>query len=167
MNHTRDSNSSVVPKDTFFVDRKIEEDDKGEAVKERGETKEAEWELEHDLGGAFLSEHEFISFCVEAEGEVDEAIFFFGFADEPSAIFLNEFNSSEDFITLEAEASPGAFPLTATVNSDGRATKGKLTPDFHLERELCAEGLLVKINGAEVVGCPNGIFHFLNLHRDP
>jgi hypothetical protein len=26
---------------------------------------------------------------------------------------------------------------------------------------------LVKINGAEVVGCPNGIFHFLNLHRDP
>jgi hypothetical protein len=25
---------------------------------------------------------------------------------------------------------------------------------------------LVKTNGAEVVGCPNGIFHFLNLHRD-
>ena len=166
MNHARNSNSGVVPKDTFFVDRKIEEDDEGEAVKERGETKEAEWELEHDLGGAFLSEHKFISFCVEAEGEVDEAIFFFGFADEPSAIFLNEFNSSEDFIALEAEASPGAFPLTATMNSYGRATKGKLTPDFHFERELCAEGLLVKINRAEVVGCPNGIFHFLNLHRD-
>jgi hypothetical protein len=26
---------------------------------------------------------------------------------------------------------------------------------------------LVKINGAEVVGCPNGIFHFLNLHEHP
>jgi hypothetical protein len=26
---------------------------------------------------------------------------------------------------------------------------------------------LVKINGTEVVGCPNGIFHFLNLHRHP
>ena len=166
MNHARNSNSGVVPKDTFFVDRKIEEDDEGEAVKERGETKEAEWELEHDLGGAFLSEHEFISFCVEAEGEVDEAIFFFGFADEPSAIFLNEFNSSEDFIALEAEASPGAFPLTATMNAYGRATKGKLTPYFHFERELCAKGFLVKTNGAEVVGCPNGIFHFLNLHRD-
>ena len=166
MNHARDSNSSVVPEDTFFVDRKIEEDDEGEAVKERGETKEAEWELEHDLGGAFLSEHEFISFCVEAEGEVDEAIFFLRFADEPSAIFLNEFNSSEDLIALETEASPGAFPLTATMNSYGGAAKGKLAPDFHFERELCAEGLLVKINGAEVVGCPNGIFHFLNLHRD-
>jgi len=166
MNHARNSNSGVVPKDTFFVDRKIEEDDEGEAVKERGETKEAEWELEHDLGGAFLSEHKFISFCVEAEGEVDEAIFFFGFADEPSAIFLNEFNSSEDFIALEAEASPGAFPLTATMNAYGRATKGKLTPDFHFERELCAKGFLVKTNGAEVVGCPNGILHFLNLHRD-
>ena len=64
MNHARNSNSGVVPKDTVFVDRKIEEDDEGEAVKERGETKEAEWELEHDLGGAFLSEHKFISFCV-------------------------------------------------------------------------------------------------------
>ena len=82
MNHARNSNSGVVPKDTFFVDRKIEEDDEGEAVKERGETKEAEWELEHDLGGAFLSEHKFISFCVEAEGEVDEAIFFLGRSEE-------------------------------------------------------------------------------------
>ena len=167
MNHARDSNSGVVPKDTFFVDRKIEEDDEGESVKERGETKEAEWKLEHDLGGAFLSEHEFISFCVEAEGEVDEAIFFFGFANKPTAIFLNEFNSSEDLFTLETEASPGAFPLTATMNSYGGATKGKLAPDFHFERELCAEGFLVKINGAEVVGCPNGIFHFLNLHEYP
>lgn len=165
MNHAGDSDGSFVPKNTFFVDRKIEEDDEGEAIKERGEAKETEWKLEHDLGWAFLSEHEFISFCVEAEGEVDEAIFFIGFADEPPAIFPNEFNSSEDFIALEAEASPGAFSLTATMNSYGGATKGKLTPDFHFERELCAEGLLVKINRAEVVGCPNGIFHFLNLHK--
>ena len=89
------------------------------------------------------------------------------FADEPSAIFLNEFNSSEDLIALETEASPGAFPLTATMNSYGGAAKGKLAPDFHFERELCAEGFFVKINGTEVVGCPNGIFHFLNLHRHP
>jgi hypothetical protein len=27
--------------------------------------------------------------------------------------------------------------------------------------------LLVKFDGAEVVGCPNGIFHFLNLHKVP
>lgn len=94
MNHAWDSDGGFVPKDTFFVDRKIEEDNKREAIKKRGESKEPEWKLEHDLGRAFLGKHEFITFCVVAEGEVDEAILFLGFTDESTAIFLNEFNAS-------------------------------------------------------------------------
>lgn len=167
MNHAWDSDGSFVPEDTFFVDRKIEENDERETIKERREAKEAEWILEHDLGRAFLREHEFISLCVEAEGKVYEAIFFLGLADESSTIFFNEFNTSFDFIALEAKASPGAFPFTAAMNTDGGATKGNFAPNFHFKRELCSEGLLVKFDGAEVVGCPNGIFHFLNLHKVP
>ncbi len=116
------------------------------------------------LGRTFLGEHEFVAFGVEAEGEMNETVFFLGFADQAATVFLNEFDSDEDVVALEAEAGPCAFSFTTAMNSNRGATEGDLAPDFHFEGEFCAKGLLVEFNGTEVVGCPDGIFHFLNLH---
>ncbi len=113
-----------------------------------------------------MSEHEFVAFGVVTESEVDEAVFFFRFADEVAAVLFNEFNAFADIVALEAESGPGAFPFTSAVDSEGRTAKSELTPDLHLKGEIGAKGFLVELDGAEMVGGPEGILHFLDLHAE-
>jgi len=164
VDHAGDADGGVVSENAFFVDREVEEDDEGEAIEKGEGAEEAEGILEHSLRGALLGEHEFVAFGVIAKGEVDEAIFFFGFADEVAAVGFDEVDALADVIALEAEAGPGAFSFTAAVDAEGGSAEGEFTPDFHFEGEFCAEGFLVEFNGAEMVGSPEGVFHFLNLH---
>ncbi|MFT7302957.1 MAG: hypothetical protein ACI8UZ_001795 [Akkermansiaceae bacterium] len=119
MNHAGDTDGSFVAENAFFVDGEVEENDKGEAIEERKEPEEAQGILEHGSGGAFLGEHEFVAFGVEAEGEVDEAIFFLGLADEVAAILFDQVDAFLDVVTLETKAGPGAFSFAPTVDSDG------------------------------------------------
>lgn len=66
-----------------------------------------------------MSEHEFVAFGIEAEGEVDEAVLFLGFADETAAVFENDGNGFLEIVTLNAESGPGALALAAAVDADG------------------------------------------------
>ena len=87
MNSARNTDGGFVSEDHFFIQGEVEEDDEREAIEEREEAEEAERILEHGLGRAFLGEHEFVAFGVEAEGEVDESVLFFGFTHEAAAVF--------------------------------------------------------------------------------
>ena len=121
--------------------------------------------MKHDgLGRSLLGEHEFVAFGVKTEGEVNKTIFFLGFANESAAVFQNELDAFADVVALEAQAGPGAFAFAATVNSDGGAAEGDFAPHLHLEGQVRAKGLLIKADRTEVVGRPDGIFHFLDLH---
>lgn len=117
-----------------------------------------------DLGRSLLGEHEFVAFSVKTEGEMDETIFFLGFANESAAVFQNELDAFADVVALEAQAGPGAFAFAATVDSDGGAAKSDFAPHFHFEGEIRAKSLLVKADRSEVVGRPDGVFYFLDLH---
>lgn len=107
-----------------------------------------------------MSEHEFVSLGIEAEGEVNEAVFLLGFTDKIAAVLFDECNAFLDVVTLKAEAGPGPFPFATSVDSDGGTAQGDLAPNLHFEGELGTEGLLIELYGAEMVGCPDGIFHF-------
>ncbi len=113
---------------------------------------------------AFLGEHEFVPLGVKAEGEVNHTIFFFRLTDEASAICLHFLNAAHDIGDLEAQSGPGPLPLSPAMDAEGGAEHGELTPDFHLELELRAESLLIELDGTEMVGSPEGVFHFENLH---
>ncbi len=95
---------------------------------------------------------------------MDHAVFFFGFTDEASSVFLDEIDSCEDVVGLKGESGPGSFSFATTMNADGGSTDDDFAPDFHFEEEFGSEGFLVKFDGAKVVGCPDGIFDFENRH---
>lgn len=114
--------------------------------------------------GAFLGDHDFVSFGIKAKSEVNHAVFFFGLADESTAVFLNEFDGGGKVVALEAQAGPGAFAFASAVDPDGGPAKGKFAPDFHFEGKVGSEGVLVEFDGAEMVRGPEGVFDFLNLH---
>ena len=114
--------------------------------------------------GAFLGDHDFVSLGIKAKSEVDHAVFFFGLADESTAVFLNEFDGGGKVVALEAQDGPGAFAFASAVDPDGGSAKGEFAPNFHFEGKVGPEGVLVKFDGAEVVRGPEGVFDFLNLH---
>ena len=114
--------------------------------------------------GAFLGDHDFVSLGIKAKSEVNHAVFFFGLADESTAVFLNEFDGGGKVVALEAQAGPGAFAFASAVDPDGGPAKGEFAPDFHFEGKVGSEGVLVEFDGAEVVRGPEGVFDFLNLH---
>ena len=114
--------------------------------------------------GAFLGDHDFVSLGIKAKSEVNHAVFFFGLADESTAVFLNESDGGGKVVALEAQAGPGAFAFAPAVDPDGGSAKGEFAPDFHFEGKVGSEGVLVKFDGAEVVRGPEGVFDFLNLH---
>ena len=112
-----------------------------------------------------MGEHEFVTFGIEAEGEVDEAIFFFRFTNQSAAVFLDHFDAFLDVVALEADSGPCSFALAASVNADGGTTKGDFAPDLHLKGKIGPKGVLVEFDGAKMVGRPDGVFHFLDLHN--
>ena len=114
--------------------------------------------------GAFLSDHDFVAFGIKAKSEVDHAVFFFGFADESAAVFLNEFDGGGEVVALKAQAGPGTFTFASAVDANGGTAEGEFAPDFHFEGELGTEGVLIEFDGAEMVRSPEGVFDFLNLH---
>ena len=66
-----------------------------------------------------MSEHKFVSFGIEAKGEVDEAVFFLRFTNKVATVLFDELDAFLDVVALEAETGPGPFPFAATVNADG------------------------------------------------
>ena len=147
----------------------VAEDDPRDTVEERKETQETERIFEHrwavvGLLRSLLSEHELIAFGVVAEGEVDKAILLLGFADEVATVFPDEINPFPDVIALEAEAGPGPLAFAPAVDTNGGTTEGDFAPDLHFKRKLGPESRLIELDRAKVVGRPDGVFHFLNLH---
>jgi hypothetical protein len=163
------AHAHLIAEEAIVNEGNVAENDPRNAVEERKETQEAERILEHwgpvmGLARSLLSEHELIAFGVVAEGEVDKAILFFGLADEVATVLPDEVNSFPDVIALETEASPGSLSFPPAVNANGGTTEGDFAPDLHFKGKLGPESRLIELDRTKVVGRPDGVFHFLNLH---
>lgn len=163
------AHTHLIAEEAIVNEGNVAEDDPRDAVEEREEAQEAERILEHrwalvGLLRSLLSEHELIAFGVVAEGEVDKAILLLGFADEVATILPDEIDPFPDVIALEAEAGPGPLAFSPAVNTDGGTTEGDFAPHLHLKRKLGRESRLIELDRAKVVGRPDGVFHFFNLH---
>ena len=87
-----------------------------------------------------------------------------GFAHELTAGGDDFGSTGDDIGHLEAEAGPGALPFAAAVNADDAIADRDLADDFVLLQHGAAEDLLVEVQGATHVRCPDDVFEAFDFH---
>lgn len=114
---------------------------------------------------AFAEEHEFIALRVHAHGQMGRlAIFRLGLTGELAACRDNLLRASDDIGHLKAQAGPGAFAFTTTMDADDAFADADFADDIVLLEHGAAKDGGVEMHRTAHVGCPDDVFESFDYH---